>query len=74
MLLQVALFPSFLWLSSVELYVYCIFFFHSSINVHLDYFHALTNNSAAMNIGVYASFWIIVLFFQFLEEFPYCFP
>ena len=57
MLLQVALFPSFLWLSSVELYVYYIFFFHSSINGHLDYFHALTIvNSAAMSIGVHASF------------------
>ena len=42
--------------------MYHIFFIHSSLNGHLGCFYVLTVvNSAAMNIGVYASFQIIVL-------------
>ena len=38
-----------------------IFFIHSSINGHLGWFHVLaTVNSAAMNIGLHVSFWIMV--------------
>ena len=47
----------FLWLSSC-----CISFIYLSVDGHLDCFHVLAFvNSAAMNIGVHISFWIIVL-------------
>ena len=71
MLLQMATF-SFLWLSSIPLCIYIyiyiyiyihIFFIHSSVDRHLGHFHVLAIvNSAAMNITVHVSFWIIVLF------------
>ena len=68
MLLQMALFHSFLWLSNIPLYmcVYVcvcvshIFFIHSSVNGHLVCFLAIVN-SAAMNTGVHVSFQTIVL-------------
>ena len=63
MLLQIALFHSFLWLGSSPFYVciYHIFFVHSSVNGHLGCFHVLAIiNSAAVNIGVHVSFQIIV--------------
>ena len=42
-------------------YIYHIFFVHSSVHGHLGYFHVLAIvNSAAMNIGVHVSFQIIV--------------
>ena len=69
MLLQMALFYSFLWLSSIPLcvciyiyiyiytYTHHILFIHSSVNEHLVCFHVLaTVNSASVNIGVHVSF------------------
>ena len=41
--------------------MYPIFFIQSSINRHLDYFHALAIvNSAAVSIGVHVSLQIII--------------
>ena len=57
-----ALFHSFLWLINVPLHIYTTsFFIHSPVDRRLGCFHVLAIvNSAAMNIGVYVSFWIIV--------------
>ena len=62
-LLQMALFHSFLWLSSIPLCVYMYHIFvHSSADGHLGCFRALAIvNSAAVNTEVRVSFWIIVL-------------
>ena len=41
--------------------MYHNFFIHSSVVGHLDYFHDLTIvNSAAVNVGVYVSFSILI--------------
>ena len=66
MLLPLALFPYFRWLSSI-VHVYPIFSIHSSVEGHLGWFHVLDIvNGAVMNIGVHVSFQSIVL----LEDMP----
>ena len=62
MLLQMALFHSFLWLSNILLYICTT----PSLSTHLQHLGCFPVfaivNSAAMNTGVHVSFWIIVLF------------
>ena len=44
-------------LTSIPLYIYHIFFIHSSVRGHLGYFHVfIIMNSAPMNIGMELSF------------------
>jgi len=65
MLLQMALFHSFLWLSSIPLgfpiaYMYHIFFIYSFVNEHLGCFHVLAivvlTTGVAVTTGVYIPF------------------
>ena len=77
MLPQIALFHSFLWLSSIPVYMYNIFLIHSSADGHSGCLHvfAIVNRASVslrlwivppclcfVNIGVYVSFWITALF------------
>ena len=62
MLLQMAIFHSFLRLTSIPLCIYLIFFIHSSVDGHSGCFHVLAIvNSASMHIGLHEYFLIIVL-------------
>ena len=61
----ISLYHSFLWLSNIPLFVYRIFFIHSSVQGHLRCFHLfVTVNSAAMNIGVHVYFQVRVFIFS----------
>ena len=79
MLLQMVLFHSFLWLSTISLcihrytqwntqthtHIYHVFFIHSSVNGHLGCFQGLAIvNSAAMNIEMHAPFQLTVFIFS----------
>ena len=72
MLLQMAIFHSFLWLSCIPLCVcvrvcVCVYhiFIHSSVDGYLGCFHVLAIiNSAGVNIGVHVSFQIRVFVFS----------
>ena len=58
MVLPMALFHSFLWLSNIPcIHIYHIFFIHSSVDQHLGCFQCIIN-STAVNIGMHVSFWI----------------
>ena len=60
--LQMTLFRSFFMAGKYSIvYMYHIFFIHSSVDGHLGCFPVLAIvNSAGMNIRVHASFWIMV--------------
>ena len=46
------------------MFIYHIFFIHSSVNGLLGCFHIMSiENSIGMNIGIYISFWISVFIF-----------
>ena len=68
MLLQMALFCSFLWLIFL-VYLYHIFFLHSSVDGHLGRFYVLAiPNSVAMNTEVYVSFWSMIFLWIYAHK------
>ena len=59
MLLQMAKFHSFLWMSGIPLCICHVFSIHPFVDGHLGSFYILTIiNNAAMNNGVHVPFWI----------------
>ena len=61
MLLQMALFHSFLWMSNIPLYIFNIYLFiHSSVSAHLGYVHVLVKEYCYKYRDA-CIFWIIVL-------------
>ena len=70
MLLQMALFPSVLWLSNIPLYICTTsFFIHSSVDGLLDCLHVLTIvNSASMNNGGGGETCIFFIFSKYMPR------
>ena len=67
MLLQMAKFHSFLWMSGIPLCICHVFFIHPFVDGHLGSFYILTIiNNAAMNNGVHVPFWINFFWFFLL--------
>ena len=59
----------FLWLSSILLYIYHIFFISSSVDRCLGCFYILAIvNDASINTGVHGYFWISVFVFRYIPR------
>ena len=65
MLLQMAKFHSFWWLSNIPLYIYHIIFIHSPADGQMlnDFYVLAPVNNTAMNTGVHVSFQVSVFIF-----------
>ena len=67
--LQIPPFRFFLWLSNIPLYIYFIFFIHSSVYRHLGCFHILAIvNNTVINMGVHITLWDNDSIFNFLRN------